>query len=126
MTVRNQDHSELTAAVAHFLDAWRRTQPAPRGRVACGEAGVRLRRTPDSTVGIDVAYYTAEVARRNEGTTTLIDGAPVLAVEVLSPNDVIWEINEKIDEYLDAGVLVVWVVDPHDRTVTVYRPGGRP
>jgi len=127
MTVRNQDHSEIMAAVTYFLETWRRTQPAPRGQVACGEAGARLRRTPDSTVGIDVAYYTAEVAaRRNEGNTTLIDGAPVLAVEILSPNDVMGEINEKIDEYLDAGVLVVWVIDPHDRTVTVYRPGTRP
>lgn len=126
-TVRNQAHSEIVIAVGHFLEAWRRSQPEPRGRVAGGEAGVRLRRTPDSTVGIDVTYYTAEVAaRRDEGNTTLVDGAPVLAVEVLSPNDAIGEINEKIAEYLDAGVLLVWVIDPTHRTVTVHRPGERP
>jgi Uma2 family endonuclease len=127
MTVRNQNHSAIMAAVTYFLEAWRRTQPAPRGQVACGEAGVRLRRTPDSTVGIDVTYYTAEVAGRlTEGNTTLIDGAPVLAVEILSPNDEIGEIEEKIREYLDAGVLLVWVINPYQRTVTVRRPGERP
>jgi Uma2 family endonuclease len=127
MTVRNQDHSELTAAVSHFLEAWRRSQPTPRGRVASGEAGVWLRRTPDSTVGIDVTYYSAEVAdRRTEGNTTLIDGAPVLAVEILSPNDVLAQINEKIDEYLAAEVQLVWVIDPHRRTVTIHRAGARP
>jgi Uma2 family endonuclease len=34
--------------------------------------------------------------------------------------------NEKIDGYLAAGVLLVWVIDPHRRTVAVYRPGAEP
>jgi Uma2 family endonuclease len=127
MSIRNQDHSEITIAVGHFLEAWRRGQPEPRGRVAGGEAGVRLRRTPESTVGIDVTYYSAEVAeRRTEGNTTLIDGAPVLAVEILSPNDTVAQTNEKIREYLDSGVQLIWVIDPDNRTVTIHRAGARP
>jgi Uma2 family endonuclease len=50
--------------------------------------------------------------------------APDLAVEVISPNDLASEVNEKIEEYLQAGVQMVWVVDPDTRTVMVHRADG--
>src|SRR5438270_9622952 len=56
MTVRNRWHSRIMVCVAHVLENWRERQPEPRGSVLCGEAGCRLRRDPDSTVGIDVVY----------------------------------------------------------------------
>lgn len=46
---------------------------------------------------------------------------PDLAVEVLSPNDLADEAEAKVEEYLDAGVQLVWVVSPKAETVTVYR-----
>lgn len=126
MTVRNRDHSRIMVLVSAALANWLQGQPQPRGEVLCGEVGVRLRHTPESIVGIDVAYIDAKVAARRGEDTTLVDGTPVLAVEILSPSDTIEAINEKIDEYLAAGVKVVWVIDPHDRTVTIYRPGAKP
>ena len=47
--------------------------------------------------------------------------APNLAVEVVSPNDLVYEIDEKVEEYLEAGVELVWVVNPVTRTVRVHR-----
>jgi Uma2 family endonuclease len=47
-----------------------------------------------------------------------------LAVEVLSPNDRIRDIDEKVGEYLKAGFGLVWVVNPHWRHVHIYRPDG--
>jgi Uma2 family endonuclease len=126
MTVRNRWHSRIMVRVARFLDVWLDQQPEPRGSVLGGEAGVRLRRDPDTTVGIDVVYVSAEVAANQPNDTTLIDGVPVLAVEILSPSDTLEEIDTKIDEYLAAGVALVWTIDPHDRTVTIYRPGQEP
>ncbi len=123
MTVRNRWHSRIMARVTRFLDVWLDSQREPRGQVLCGEAGCRLRRTPDSTVGIDIVYISAEVAAQQTDETTLIDGVPILAVEILSPSDTQEEINEKIDAYLRAGVALVWVIDPHDRAVLIYRPG---
>lgn len=35
------------------------------------------------------------------------------------------DIKIKIDEYLAVGVPLVWVVDPYDRMIRVYRPGSR-
>src|SRR6185436_13141473 len=48
------------------------------------------------------------------------DFVPDLAVEVLSPNDRLSEVGQKIGEFLQCGVPVVWLVDPDHQTVTVY------
>jgi Uma2 family endonuclease len=126
MTRRNRWHSRVEAQIVYLLKRWRETLPRPRGQVYSGEAGFRLRRDPDTIVGIDVAYVSAEIAGRDPDDTMLIDGPPILAVEILSPNDNQEEIAAKVDSYLEAGVPLVWVVDPHFQTVTLYRPDGQP
>lgn len=52
--------------------------------------------------------------------------APDLAVEVVSPNDTFSEVQVKVEEYLRAGVRVVWLVDPAARIIEVVRGGGQP
>lgn len=125
MTRRNRWHSRITARIAQLLNNWLEKQPLPRGEILCGEAGCILSRDPDSSVGIDVVYISAEVSQLSSE-STLIDGVPVLVVEVLSPNDKQIEIDEKVDVYQKAGVPLIWVVDPHDKTVLVYRLGEEP
>jgi Uma2 family endonuclease len=49
--------------------------------------------------------------------------APDLVVEVVSPNDLYYEVDRKVEEYLDAGVQLVWVINPDTRSVQVYVPG---
>jgi len=49
---------------------------------------------------------------------------PDLAVEVVSPNDLWYEVTEKVQAYLKVGVRLVWVVDPPTRMVYIYRPDG--
>jgi Uma2 family endonuclease len=126
MTIRNRIHSRIMVRSGKFLDNWLDLQPEPHGLVLCGEVGCRLRRNPDTTVGIDVAYISAEVAARVSDETSLIDGVPILVIEILSPSDTQEKIDEKVDVYLSAGVALVWVIDPHDRTVLIYRPGAEP
>jgi Uma2 family endonuclease len=50
--------------------------------------------------------------------------APDLAVEVLSEGNTEAEMERKLREYFDAGVLLVWYVDPEARTVRVYTSPG--
>ncbi|MBY0522950.1 MAG: Uma2 family endonuclease [Gemmataceae bacterium] len=126
MTRRNPRHSHSEAKIAYFLWSWLLQQPEPRGEVLDGDAGFRLRRDPDSTVGIDVAYISAELASATPGDAGLIDGIPVLAVEILSPSNTQEEVMEKVQEYLTVGVPLTWVVEPVFRTVTIYRPGHEP
>ena len=47
--------------------------------------------------------------------------APDLAVEVLSPDDRPRDVLDKVGEYLQAGVRLVWVIDPKGRTAATYR-----
>ena len=49
---------------------------------------------------------------------------PDLAVEVVSPNDLYYEVEEKVAEYLAAGVQLVWVVNPPTRMVRIHRADG--
>jgi Uma2 family endonuclease len=126
MTVRNRFHSRVLARVTQALTNWLDQQPPPRGQVLVGEAGVRLMHDPDTTVGIDAIYVSAEVVVQQTDETTLIDGVPTLAVEILSPNDTVDEIREKVATYRRARVPLVWIVDPYDQTVRVYRPDARP
>jgi Uma2 family endonuclease len=48
-------------------------------------------------------------------------GPPDLAVEVLSPNDRAVEVEDKIQQWLDAGTREVWVINLRRRTLTVHR-----
>lgn len=47
---------------------------------------------------------------------------PDLAFEVVSPNDLAWDIEAKVNDFLNAGVRLVWVLYPKTKHVWVYRP----
>ena len=49
---------------------------------------------------------------------------PDLAVEVVSPNDTYEVVEEKLADYFDAGIPLIWVVTPKTRTVLVYHADG--
>ncbi len=123
MTVRAHLHATVLIEIAFYLRLWLESQPLPRGRFSGGEAGVRL--TEDTTVGVDLAYYSAELLARQTGSSTMIVGVPSLVVEILSPSDTLAETEDKVDTYLSAGVPITWIVNPRRQTVTVYRPHQR-
>lgn len=126
MTRRNYGHSRIEGKIAHLLHKWSEKRPVPRGAVVVGEAGVRLRRDPDTTIGVDVAYIPAEAVDANPDEEGFLDAVPVLVVEILSPSDKHEEIVDKVENYIAAGVPIVWVVEPRFRTITVYRHDGEP
>jgi Uma2 family endonuclease len=125
MTMRNRRHNRAQVRVARVLDEWLDSQPLQRGEVICGEAGFRLARDPDTGVGIDVAYVSADVSAR-EPEAAYFDGSPVVTVEILSPSDQQDEVDEKIEPYLESGAAAVWMVNARFRTVAICRPGERP
>jgi Uma2 family endonuclease len=48
--------------------------------------------------------------------------APDFVVEIRSPSDRLSSVQEKMQEYLDNGVQLGWLIDPPSRAVHVYRP----
>jgi Uma2 family endonuclease len=49
---------------------------------------------------------------------------PLLCIEILSPEDTVSRTNARIQDYLDFGAPVVWVVDPAEKTIWIYRQNG--
>jgi Uma2 family endonuclease len=52
--------------------------------------------------------------------------APDLVAEVVSTHDLFSDVMEKVEEYLEAGVPLIWVIDPETRSAQVFRAQGRP
>lgn len=50
--------------------------------------------------------------------------APDLAVEIVSPNDLYYEVEQKVAEYRSGGVRLIWIVTPPTRTVLIRRADG--
>ncbi len=121
VTKRNPSHSATVVMASTILHNWLKTRPQPRGRVYCGEAYFRIRQDPETNVGIGVALASPEQNASTAKRASSVDGAPVLAVEVLSPYDKRKDIDETIMEYLDCGVSQVWIIDPYQETLTVHR-----
>jgi Uma2 family endonuclease len=95
------------------------------GYVVSNDSGILLERDPDTVRGPDVAVF-EDAATFEELHPKYGETPPVLAVEVLSPDTKVNLLNSKIDDYLNNGVKLVWVVDPETRTVRVYLPGKQP
>lgn len=49
---------------------------------------------------------------------------PLLCIEILSKDDTISKMNERIRDYLEFGVPAVWVVDPGEKRIWIYRGSG--
>ena len=91
--------------------------PGTLGCQCFPDAPNRIRR-PDA-LAVRTERFSADLPQ--DGYLTI---APDLAVEVISPNDLAYEVDEKIEEYLAAGVSLVWVANPEMRIVEVHRKDG--
>jgi Uma2 family endonuclease len=112
-------HGVVSANVAFALGLYiRQTR---KGYITTNDAGTLLERDPDTVRGPDAAYFT-DAQRYVDLHPKYGEEPPVLAAEVLSPDDRAAQVLAKVDDYLRNGVRVVWLVDPASQTVRVYRP----
>ena len=90
------------------------------GLVFGAETGFRLGSNPDTVLAPDIGFVRQERVPLEGCPKTFWPGPPDLAVEVVSPSDTVSEVEEKVQEYLQGGTRMVWVVNPKLQTVTVY------
>lgn len=72
----------------------------------------------------DVSFIRTERLTDDVMAAGIVRIHPDLAIEIVSPNDAYHEVDEKIDEYLRAGVRLVWIINPRQGTALVYRQDG--
>lgn len=87
--------------------------------------GYVLRRDPDQVRIPDVSFVAWTEVPDDGVPDRFWEGAPTLAVEVISTNDRAADIHRKVRDYLDAGTRLVWVLWPQQTSVTVYAPDGQ-
>lgn len=69
----------------------------------------------------DVAFIAWDrIPQGADPATPMPDWIPNLAVEILSPGNTRGEMRRKLADHFAAGVELVWIADPHTRTVAVY------
>jgi len=118
MSPTGEKHSNIEAVLGASLVAFVRHHKL--GRVGVGEAGIYIRRNPDTVRGADITFVSyARLEKR--GKTGFMDVAPDLVVEILSPDDRWNAVMRKLEEYLGIGVRLVWLVDPETESVFAYR-----
>jgi Uma2 family endonuclease len=85
------------------------------------ETGYQL--TPETVRIPDVSFVPADRMREID-LDKRMQGAPALAIEVISPTDLAEELTQKVKQYLAAGSKAVWVFYPKTREVQVFRANG--
>jgi Uma2 family endonuclease len=119
MSPSSHDHGRITvrftAPLAQFV--W----DNKLGEVYGAETGFLLTTAPDTVLAPDASYISAKHIEEKGHSTGYWPGAPDLAVEVLSPSERRTQIENKIAKWLSFGTIQVWVVNPKNETVIVYR-----
>ena len=115
----NSDHSRVEASISFALFAFVRENKL--GHIGTGEGGVYTGLNPDTVRGADITFISNDRNAKRDPTKTYLDVGPDLIVEVLSPSNSMSEMMEKLREYFEIDVRLVWLVDPEPRRVYAYR-----
>ena len=116
MIPAGDEHGRIVVAITHAVASHVRSRQL--GVLHGAETGFVLARDPDTVRAPDLAFTGTE--RASPPARGFVPAAPDLAVEVLSPDDRPGYVREKVAEWLEAGTLAVWVIDPRTRTVTIH------
>ncbi len=122
MTPAGGEHGALAALLTMRIGAF--VEAHRLGRVYV-EVGYKIFSDPDTVRGPDLSFVSTGREAAAPYRKGFIHGAPDLAIEIVSQDKTIAQLTAKAREYLRAGTLLVWVVDPPTRSVRVHQQGRR-
>ena len=123
MPPTDPETGKLTLLIVRKLAEWAETQGL--GSVVGPDASFRFRN--GSRRSPDAAWFNEErwqKTRKGAGRYPVF--APEFVIELRSPEDKLRLLQEKMEEYIENGVQLAWLINPAGRTVTIYRPGRAP
>lgn len=101
---------------------WSYARQRKKGYVCSNDTGWIVERDPDTVRGPDIMFF-EDAATYEELDKGFSSTPPRLSVEVLSPNDTPSKLQPRIEEQIQSGVPLIWVIDPESCTVRVIQPG---
>lgn len=119
MSPAGADHGSIGADIIASLGT--HVKKHRLGKVYNSDTGFRITRIPDTVRAPDAAFVSAA---RAVPTRKYFEGAPDVAFEVVSPNDLYTEIEDKTRDWLRAGTLAVVIVDPAAKSARIERRNG--
>ncbi len=117
MTPTGFEHGDLEARIGEFL----RKHLKKKGYTGVGEIGILISKDPLRIRAADVVYISKE--RSPQRPKGILQIPPDLIIEIISENNTVWEINEKVKDYLHIGVKHIVLVDPLTEIVSAYQKG---
>jgi len=118
MPPTGEEHASLMVVLSIELGGFIRRNGL--GRAVSGDPGIFVSRDPDVVLAPDFAFTRRERLASEQPLPGFVTIVPDLVVEILSPSERAGHINAKIQEYIAAGVQLLWLVDPPHRSITVY------
>jgi Uma2 family endonuclease len=106
------DHSEMQGNLYSAL----REEGRSRGYKVWPELRIRTKRNPARFRVPDLCLTLGKPDEQ------ILTSPPFLCVEILSPEDSALELRTKVDEFLNFGVLYIWVIDPTSGAGEIYTP----
>lgn len=122
MPPANEEHATITVTLAIEVGSFIRRHNL--GRAISGDPGLRIRHDPDLVLAPDFAFTRRERLTSEQPDRAFITIMPDFVVEILSPSERAGRVSAKIQTYLAAGVELVWIIDPEERTVAIYAASG--
>ena len=116
--------AKVTARILRILDVY--AEAHELGDVVGPDAGFVIFPDEHTLVAPDVGFIASHRVPPAVDQEHFARLAPDLVVEVMSPSDRMTDTRRKIALYLEAGVRVVWLVEPGPRTISVFQPGQSP
>ena len=121
MTPSGHQHGDIVFQLTGLL--WQYLRENPIGRAFGAETGFWIGSDPDTVRAPDVAFVAKDRVAEVTARKGFARGAPDLVAEVISPDDTYAEVDRKVEQWLNAGTRLVWVVNPRTRKVVVHTAG---
>ncbi len=117
MTPTGFEHGDLEGKFFIFLY----NKLKNKGFASVGEVGILISKKPLRIRGADIVYISKKKVK--EKPKGILEVAPDLIIEIISPNNTVSEISEKIEDYFKIDVPKVILIEPTTQKVFVYQNG---
>lgn len=123
MSPAGEQHGLISSIIIQIVGHYVRKNKL--GITTSSETGYKLSSNPDTVKAPDMAFKSNKTLSKGDIVKGYSEIMPDLVVEVNSPADKFIRIIKKVDSWLKAGVKEVWVFDPEERSIAIYKDNSR-